>query len=133
MVRAVAWDGLTCGPSTAVLGPETDLTVLRPFGGVKVLSETPGFVEEVGLRPRTRIVRLYSADEDLRVALDEDPQLEPVNMASLMDADEFVPGDTVLRGMWHELLVSLDGTHVLHMTSTGTSAPRVRVVQLVSP
>lgn len=134
MVRAVAWDGLTCGPSTAVLGPETDLTVLRPFGLVQVLSETSGFVSEITLPARTRIVRVYSADEDLRGAIDEDPQLEAVSQLPLTDATAFTPGDTILRNAWHEFLVQLDSTtHVFHVTSTGTSAPRVRVVALVSP
>jgi hypothetical protein len=134
MVRATDWDGLSCGPSTAVVGGDLELVVLTPFALVQQAPETPGTVARVFLPTRTRIVRIYTSDEAIRVALDEDPLLEAFSAATSTGALLFALGDTVLPGAWHAVLVPLDSlTHVLHVTSTGTAAPRVRLVALVAP
>jgi hypothetical protein len=74
MVRATDWDGLSCGPSTAILDPGTaELVVLTPSGLTVQAPETPGTVARVLLPLRTQIVRLYTTDEAIRVLLDADP------------------------------------------------------------
>jgi hypothetical protein len=134
MVRATDWDGLSCGPSTAVVGGDIELVVLTPFTMIQQAPETPGTVARVFLPANTRLVRVYTADEAIRVALDEDPLLEPFSAATTTNAALFLLGDTVLPGAWHALLVPLDSlAHAVHLTSTGTATPRVRLVALVAP
>jgi hypothetical protein len=134
MVRATDWDGLACSLSNAVLGPETELVVLTPSALILQTAETPGTTSRVLLPARTRVVRLYTTDEAIRVALDQDPLLEPFSAETVTQAAAFAVGATVLTNQWHALLVDLDGLqHALHLTSTGTAMPRVRIEALVAP
>jgi hypothetical protein len=109
--------------TTAVLTAWTCRVRLNPIAGVVTLLTLPA---------STQGVRLYTADDPVRYAVDEDPELPSVLTGSPLAASVFVVGDTLLPNQWQLVALPNDSlTHIVHLTSQGDSAPTVLVVALV--
>jgi len=125
---ATNWSGFSWSASNTLPG---DTTILTPWSVTAVLSPDPEVITVVNLPLQTRLVRFWTADASIRVALDVSPSVAPVLSDSLIDADAFVVGDTILQNQLYVMELHDDTLpHTVQLLSRDSS-PQVLIVALL--
>lgn len=119
-----AWNGFGLPASNMVF---TDVFVPKSLPAV-VLNDFPGVVSRVALPTTTHFVALWTAQDEVWYAVDEDPGPIPgLSMGSTIPATAFATGGIVLPGMWHVVAVPDDSlAHTVHLVSAAPS-PTVKI------
>jgi hypothetical protein len=117
MATEIGFDGYGCLPANVAL-----TAALYAYGVDVPLSATPGIITTVQLDMSVRSVRLYSADQAVRFALDGHPEPPMVATGTTVPWATFLlgTGDTLSANAWHWVWVpNTYEPHALNLLSPG--------------